>query len=70
MSVSLSMHKTITLCSIYMPPSYALDNSELDHLLEQLPSPFFVLGDWVHPDTYSKGHKLEKGITYHELSVE
>ena len=44
-AVSLSMHKTITLCSVYIPPSYALDNRELDNLLEQLPSPFILLGD-------------------------
>ena len=35
-AVSLSMHKTVTLCSMYIPPSYALDNRELDNLLEQL----------------------------------
>ena len=58
-AVSLSMHKTITLCSVYIPPSYALDNRESDHLLEQ--SPFIVLGDmnarntnWGNPDTKKK----------------
>ena len=26
-AVSLSMHKTSTLCAVYIPPSYALGNS-------------------------------------------
>ena len=75
-AVSLSMHKTITLCSVYIPPSYALDNRELDNLLEQLPSPFILLGDmnarntdWGNPDTNSKGHRIEKIIKDHELCL-
>ena len=70
------MHNTITLCSVYIPPSYALDNRELDNLLEQLPSPFILLGDmnarnmdWGNPDTNSKGHKIEKLIKDHELCL-
>ena len=65
-AVSLSMHKTITLCSVYIPPSYALDNRELDNLLEQLPSPFILLGDmkarntnWGNPIPIVKDIRLK-----------
>ena len=75
-AVSLSMHTIITLCSVYIPPSYALDNRELDNLLEQLPCPFILLGDmnarnmdWGNPDTNSKGHKIEKLIKDPELCL-
>ena len=44
-AVSRSMHKTITFCSMHIPPSYALDSRELDNLLEQLSSPFILSGD-------------------------
>ena len=45
-------------------------------MLEQLPSPFILLGDmnarntdWGNPDTNSKGHKIEKLIKDHELCL-
>ena len=30
---------------IYIPPRYQLDNREFNDLLDQLPSPFILLGD-------------------------
>ena len=66
-AVVLSLHKTITICSIYIPPRYQLGNRELSDLLDQLPSPFILLGDmnahnitWGNPDNNSKGDKLKK----------
>ena len=44
--VSLSLHKTITIYSIYIPPHYQLGNRELNDLLDQLPSPFIILARW------------------------
>ena len=44
--------------------------------MEQLPSPFILLGDmnarntdWGNPDTNSKGHRIEKLIKDHELCL-
>ena len=61
---------------MYIPTSYALNNRELDNLLEQLPSPFIVLGDMNarntnlgNPNTNSKGHNIEKLIKDHELCL-
>ena len=61
-AVVLSLHKIITICSIYIPPRYQLANRELNDLLDQLPSPFILLGDinahnitWGNPDNNSKG---------------
>ena len=75
-AVTLSLHKTITLCSIYIPPSYALGVTELDHLVNQLPAPFILLGDmnahntiWGNSDTNDKGHKLEKFIGDNDLCL-
>ena len=73
-AVVLSLHKTITICSIYTPPRYQLGNRELNDLLDQLPSPFILLGDmnahnitWGNSDTNSKGDKLEKLISDYDL---
>ena len=75
-AVTLSLHKTITLCSIYIPPSYALGVTELDNLVSQLPAPFILLGDmnahntiWGNSNTNDKGNKLEKFIGDNDLCL-
>ena len=40
-AVSVSLNKTITLCSVYLPPSLQIDIKKLDHLIDQLPKTFF-----------------------------
>ena len=44
--VNISLNKTITICSIYLPPSTLIDFTELDKLIEQLPKPFILIGDF------------------------
>ena len=75
-AVVLSLHKTITICSIYIPPRYQLVNRELNDLFDQLPSPFILIGDmnahnitWGNPDNNSKGDKLEKLISDYDLCL-
>ena len=75
-AVTLSVHNTLALGSIYLPPRYALDKLELDNLLNQLPTPFILLGDtnthstiWGHYDTNDKGNKLEKFIEDNDLCL-
>ena len=36
----------ITLCSVYSPPSFAIKSKQLNSLLQQLPPPFILLGDF------------------------
>ena len=45
-AVSVTLEKEITLCSIYISPSFALRYEQLSSLLQQLPSPFILLGDF------------------------
>ena len=42
----VSLHKTITICSLYLPPTTPIVKEDLMHLFQQLPSPFFILGDF------------------------
>ncbi len=42
-AVRLTLHRAITLCSVYMPPSYQL---KLDRLVDQFPTPFILMGDF------------------------
>ena len=73
-AVNISFNKTITLCSIYLPPSLPIDVKKLDHLVDQLPKPFILMGDfnshhtlWGCSDTNDKGRIIEDFITGHDL---
>ena len=45
-AVSVTLDREITICSVYIPPSYSLKIDHLDSLLKQLPSPYLLLGDF------------------------
>ena len=44
-AVRTTLHKTITICSLYIPPPDIVNSTELDNLIHTLPEPFIVLGD-------------------------
>ena len=73
-AVNISLNKTITLCSVYLPPSSPTDVKEVDHLIDQLPKPFILMGDfnahhtlWGCKDTNDKGRLIEDFVTEHDL---
>ena len=45
-AIRISLYKTTTLCSVYIPPNYKLEPRELTDLIEQLPTPFMIVGDF------------------------
>ena len=45
-AVQVTLHRTITVCSIYISPSQPCNIQDLDHLLQQLPAPYILLGDF------------------------
>ena len=72
-AVSISLNKTFTLCSVYLPPSSPIDIKKFDHLINQLPKPI-VMGDfnshhtlWGCTNTNYKGRIIEDFITKHDL---
>ena len=73
-AVNISLNKTITVCSIYLPPSLPIDIKKLDHLIDQLPNPFILMGDfnshhtlWGCANTNDKGRIIEDFVTRHDL---
>ena len=66
-SVTVSAKKTLTVCNVYLPPSLDLNFSDLEHLIEQLPAPFVLVGDfnahsplWGDVRQDSRGQMVEK----------
>ena len=58
-AVSVTLEKEITLCSVYIPPFFALRSEHLNSLLQHLPSPYMLLGDF-------NGHNVPWGSKYND----
>ena len=43
MAVKVTAHKSISLCSIYLPPKVYFDPKDLQDLIEQFPPPFILI---------------------------
>ena len=44
-AVRMSAKKTLTVCNLYLPLSLDVNLSDLEHLIQQLPAPFVLVGD-------------------------
>ena len=65
-AVKVSLHKTITVCDVYIPPRFNVTQSDIDNLVNQLPAPFLFIGDfnahsdlWGYSSSNSLGNKVE-----------
>ena len=70
-AIKATLHK-----AIYIPPSDDIDKNELKKLIDQLPRPFILLGDfnshntlWGCKDTNKKGRMLEKVINENDTCL-
>jgi len=75
-AIRVTLRKTITVCSIYLPPFMAFNSNEFDDLLSQLPSPILTIGDFNSHSTLWGGTKLDRRgkmvediLTKHNLCV-
>ena len=75
-AVQLYIHKKITLCSIYIPPDQIFNQQELENLIQQLPKPFILSGDfnshneiWFDKNTDAKGRIVENFILENNLCI-
>ena len=73
-AVSATLYKEITICSVYIPPSFSLNSQHLDSLLQQLPSPYIILGDfnghnilWGNKNNDSRGKLIENFLTKNDI---
>ena len=45
-AVKVTLSKTITICSVYIPPNSNLEQNKLENLLLQLPHPYIIMGEF------------------------
>ena len=65
-AVNVTLHKTILICSIYLPQGDWFNIAELEHLIAQLPKPLIIIVDfdnhsnvWGCRDTDQKGRIID-----------
>ena len=75
-AVNVTLSKPITICSIYLPPHDIFSKQDLENLINQLPRPFILLGDfnshsklWGCTDTNDKGAIIENFIAENDLCL-
>ena len=75
-AVRVTLHKTITICSLYLPPSQNVDPEDIYDLFQQLPTPFLLTGDlnahntlWGSRTTDKRGKDLETVFTDNNLCL-
>ena len=75
-AVSVSIHRTFTICSIYIPPRLNINITDLDALVSQLPTPYMLVGDfnahstlWGNADNNNLGNKIEQFIQNNDLCL-
>ena len=70
------MPKSITICSLYLPPHCKFSKHDLENLINRLPRPYLLLGDfnshsklWGCLDTNDKGEIIENFIAEKDLCL-
>ncbi|GBN35904.1 putative RNA-directed DNA polymerase from transposon X-element [Araneus ventricosus] len=71
-AIQLQIDVLVTVCFIYLPPNQNFTQNELDDLINQLPPPFILMGDfnghnpiWGSPDINLRGQQIETLIDNH-----
>ncbi|GBO38956.1 putative RNA-directed DNA polymerase from transposon X-element [Araneus ventricosus] len=69
-AVQVHARTLVTVFSVYIPPHDIIGHHVLDNLIEQLPTPFLLLGDfnghsalWCSDVTNSRGRQIERFIS-------
>ena len=72
----MSAKKTVTVCNVYLPPSLDVNFSDLEQLIEQLPAPFVLVGDfnahsplWDDVRQDSRSQMVEKLLNDYNLCL-
>ncbi|GFN91656.1 RNA-directed DNA polymerase from mobile element jockey [Plakobranchus ocellatus] len=70
-AATISLEKTLTVYSLYLPPNSPVSKLSLAELFEQLPKPFFVLGDFnAHSPACGDSRRDGQGRMFEEFIAE
>lgn len=58
-AIKIKFPFSITMCNIYIPNSHRLDKQEFNKLIEQLPKPYIILGDFNSHHFYWGSNKCD-----------
>lgn len=62
-AVRVLLDRLITVCSLYIPPSYPVSREELESLHDQLPQPALILGDFnAHNPLWGSRRRDTRGL--------
>lgn len=75
-AISTNIPNKVSICNIYIPPNYDIQESEIIQLIKELPKPIVLLGDfnahnpiWGSQSRNKKGKLLENIILTSDLIV-
>ena len=75
-AIRVTCRKTITTCSIYLPPSMVFNTNDFYDLLQQLPPPILITGEFNSRSTLwgctkldRRGKMVEHILTKHNLCI-
>ena len=73
-AISVTLDREMTKKSVHIPPSFSLNSQHCANLLQQLPSPYIILGDfnghnilWGGQNNESRGELIEIFITKNDI---
>ena len=77
-ALRVSLQREITICSIYIPPEEEISRQDVEDLIQELPSPFLLLGDfnshnrlWFHEciNTNRIGRIMEEILSIYDIQI-
>ena len=70
-AVRVTLHRPLTICCLYVPPSYRLHPQLLKDLIVQLPPPFLLLGDFnAHSPLWGDVRTCSKGLIVEDFLID
>ena len=66
-ALSVLLNRKISVCSLYLPPNLDFDLHDLQSLVDQLPVPFLLLGDFNAHNPLWGSENLDKGKIIEDL---